>query len=400
MLTPFLLHRLSSEQFALWVVALTLLVAAPTLSLGTSLALLPELPKLAGPEGRLQSRLLVAYVIRVTLVSSSILAALTLLVTGLLTSSVLGSLLSLADITLILALLVTTEVEGTLTSALKSQRRFRQTAMIELAGRAFQVAVTLAVIDENSKASWVLAVLVLTVIAKLLLKAFAWRILLSVDEQETASVPGASAGVRRLDIAHVAFWSWVHVMSGIGFYAFDRWAVGLYIGPAALGTYAVCSQLAQLAHAVPAAAGQLLIPWVSGRQARALDRQSFARDVRAVAYAGTMLACLPALVLLVFGHTILQYWISPTFAQDNSALLDRLALVFLILASSVTCFQLLIGLGHVRYAATLTVFSSAIYMAAVFVVAPSSTMEVASLKLIYAGIALAFLWKIGRLLRR
>lgn len=392
-LTPYLLHRMEPGQFALWVIAQSLVVAAPTLSLGHSIALLTVLPR--HPRGDRESRAqgLVRSTLRL-IVIMSVVAGVIVLAGNALVSHLWPQLAGASTYLLLLVgFLALVECDSTLTSALKSFRAFPQSAMIELFSRALQVALVLALVDIGAPASQILALVMTATAVKLALKGLSLRGLIGVP----AAAGGTPNGVDR-ELVHLGFWSWINVLSGIAFYSFDRWAVGYFMGSVALGAYSVCSQLAQLTHSVPAAAAQMLIPWAAAKGHDANSGET-AKQLRGVATVGAALACLPPLALMEFAPEILTHWISPAFAADNTLLLRHLAFVFLLLTINIPFFNILIGLGFARYAALLTLFAGSSYVACAVLVAPTSPITMADMKLIYAVIGLAFVAKLLRTLR-
>lgn len=377
---------MEAREFALWVIAQSLLVGAPTLSLGRSVAILSIVPRYEGIERDTRTRMLVGSSIRLIAWLAAAFAA-----AGLLAQALLGHLWSdlsgLAVFTLlVVGWLALTECESVLTSSLKSYRAFAWTACIEIAARTAQVSLVLLLIEAKAPASAVLAIALATTALKLAAKA----LLLQHMTRQAGPEPAGPTP----DVAHLSFWSWINVVSGVLFYSFDRWAVGVYMGSAALAAYSVCSQLAQLTHSVPAAAAQVLIPWAAARRDSAqpvVDTKAM-RDVAVVA---ALLACIPALVILALAPQILSLWISPQFADEHAMLLRHLAFVFLLLAINIPFFDILIGLGDARFAALLTLFAAGLYAVCTLLTAPDRTVQMADLKIIYAAVGLAF---IGRLL--
>lgn len=385
-LTPFLLYRLDPHQFGLWVIAQSIILAAPTLSMGRSVALLSVLPSCPEFDRPARTREMTRSVIRLIAILT-----LVLLFATLVGSHAAAALSWTAQPTTYLVLtvlvLAVIDIETTLTCILKANRRFRDTALIELFARLAQVSLTFFMVDRGASAATVLSVLLATTLFKVFLK---WAVFEQAIPASARQEPKEDADGERL--RHVGFWTWINVLSGIGFYSFDRWAVGAYLGSAALGSYAVCSQLAQLAHTIPAAAGQVLIPWAATRSGTVAHSPMTLR-LRSVAIGAAALASLPALLLIAFGPNILSIWISPAFADQHGLLLRHLAVVFFLLTLNIPFFSLLVGLGQARYIALLTLTASACVVVITLAVSPDTPIEMANLKLIYAGITL---WLIVR----
>ena len=166
-LTPFLLHRMEPRQFALWVIAQSLVVGAPTLSLGRSIALLSVLPRYSGVERDARARSLVPYTLRLIAATSLAAAVVVLLVNGLvgqLWPDLTGAAVYLV---LVVGFLALVECESTLNSALKSYRAFPQATVIEIAGRAVQVTLILALVKANAPATEILALVMVATALKI-----------------------------------------------------------------------------------------------------------------------------------------------------------------------------------------------------------------------------------------
>lgn len=385
-LTPWLLHRMEAREFALWVIAQSLLVGAPTLSLGRSVAILSIVPRYEGIERDTRTRMLVGSSLERIAWAAAVIAAASWLAPALF-GRLWPDLSGLSVFALLtVGWLALSECESVLTASLKSYRAFAWTACIEIAARCAQVGLVLLLIGAKAPATTVLAIAMATTALKLVAKAGLLR--------RMTRRAGPEPAEHTPDVAHLSFWSWINVLSGVLFYSFDRWAVGAYMGSAALAAYSVCSQLAQLAHSIPAAAAQVLIPWAAARRDSAQPEVD-TKTMRDVAVVAALLSCIPALLLLALAPHILALWISPQFADEHAVLLRHLTFVFLLLAINVSFFDILIGLGDARFAALLTLFAAGLYAVCTLLVAPDRTVQMADLKIIYAAAGLAF---IGRLL--
>lgn len=384
LLTPFLLHRLGAFQFGLWVLALTPLVAASSLSLGRSASLLAVVPRWAA-----QSRLAavgpaVWRVLRLTAVAS--LAA--ILAIGLARSWLVPLLPTELDrplpyLLLVAALIAMSEAENTVTNALKGLGQFKVAALSELLGRAIQLLAIFSVVTSSSGANTVIVIAISVSLLKFLIKGAALRHRLPVG-------PSAAHGVNddlHVDLRSTGFWMWLQVMCGLVFYSFDRWVVGYFFGASTLAAYAICSQLAQLSHAIPAAAAQPLIPWAATRAASLTTPGTARAVIRTALMASVAAAIIPGIVM-IFSEPLLRLWISPAFAMQYAGVASGLAFVFLILALNVPFFNLLIGWGQTRFASMLTVTAAGFFVLACLAFRPAQLQTVVTLKMGYAVIGL------------
>jgi O-antigen/teichoic acid export membrane protein len=393
-ITPLLLHRVAAEEFAFWVLALSLVVAAPVWSLGRSSALLVTIPRFAESERHARAVSLIARTLRLIAVLAGIAAAAVATL-----GELLGRLWPMAAeasgvVVMTIVFLAVTEAENVVGAGLKSYRAFDQSAKIELAGRLLQLLVLVGVVTTRTSAIELLAIAIATGLLKFAAKWLVFR-------RHQAHVPRSAAAQGRTpapaDFKQIGLWSLVQVLSGIAFYSFDRWVVGYYMGSATLSAYFVCNQLAQLAHAVPAAASQALIPWAASRHA-ALSGPEQGKRLGKVVVFGSLLAAVPSLVVLALAPQLLAIWISPSFSAEHSLVLRHLAVVFLLLSLNIPSFAMLVGFGHARWTAVISVAAGIVYMAATLLVEPGGPLLMADLKLVYALLSLFLIFKLFRVL--
>lgn len=394
-LTPILLLRLGPEQFGFWVLALTPLIGAATLSLGRSVSLLAVVPRLCARGEHAAVRPLVVSVLALVGLTSASLLAVLFAAQHWFRPNLSTSLEQpLLYVVLMLALVAATEADSTISYTLKGLGKFRVPAQAELVARALQVAATEVAVGVGGTAVQVMAIALLAVLGKTLLKGTV--LLRSLPAHLTGARMHPDAAQR--EIARAGIWNWLQVLSGVVFYSFDRWVVGALLGPAALGAYAICSQLAQLPHSIAAAGAQPLIPWASAR-ADALASPHMAHKFGRAALAASLAACaLPAIVAAA-APSILSLWISPAFAVQYGDTARGLGIVFALLAANVPCFNLLIAWGQTRYAAILTAVAATYFVVACFLFQPGQLADVVLLKLGYAVVGLAAVFKLVTYLR-
>ena len=194
-LTPWLLHRMEAREFALWVIAQSLLVGAPTLSLGRSVAILSIVPRYDGSERDTRTRMLVGSSTKLIAWLAAAVVALGLLSQALF-SRLWPDLSSLGVFALlVVGWLALTECESVLTASLRSYRAFVWTACIEIAARAAQVGAVLLFIGSMASATAVLTIAMATTVLKLAAKAVVLR--------HMTRHAGAEPADRTPDVAHL-----------------------------------------------------------------------------------------------------------------------------------------------------------------------------------------------------
>lgn len=348
LLTPLLLHRLGSQQFGVWVLVQTALLAAAALSLGASAGLLPVLSAALHRGDVAGARAAVSWLFRrVAGVAGSVLVCVVIALAAGWTPGVpawaaanLWS-LSLAG----LAWVVSTELDNAAASALKAQGRFGTAARSEVAARVIQLALVAALVGPGDSALMPILLSVLVTVAKFLVRLAAlrpqWR------AGSAAGAAGTGGSVAR-ELAITGLWVWIGALGSLAFNAFDRWFVGAWFGASTLAAYAICTQLTQLPHAIVAAAGQILVPWAA-RPAFQGSRPSAGPAGMKLLVWSTALSALPSLLLLPLLEPVLGLWISPDFAREHLALAQGLGIAFLVLCLNVPAYFLLLGMGQARF---------------------------------------------------
>ncbi|MFM9423881.1 O-antigen/teichoic acid export membrane protein [Variovorax sp. GrIS 2.14] len=372
-LTPLLLHRLGAEQFSVWVIAQTVLVGSATLSLGASTALMPVLAhaRTRGDLSGIQEA--IRLFIRRTLLMSAVLFATVSTTSGLgwapatLSGWSRWNLWAIASTALLWA--AVTELDNGLSSALKAQERFDTCALMEAAARTAQIALTfwLVVSDGSALVPIILAVVVTA--TKAVVKFAALR-----PNGLIQDPPIDIEKFERLSVANElksnGLWIWLSVLSGLMFNAFDRWFVGAQLGSAVLVAYAACTQIAQMPHALVAAAGQTLGPWAAKRRDR-LAQVDVRRNIRKVLVIATAAAALPSLLLLLVLEPLLSLWISTEFAVEHLAMARGMTLAFCLLSLNVPAYFLLLGLGRVRSSTLLVAVAGVVFVVGCLLLPPS-----------------------------
>lgn len=385
-LTPLLLHRLGAQAFGVWVLVQTLLLAAPLLSLGASAGVLPVFSKAVQQGASAAAHAALRWLQRRVLLSAMAALAGTALALGLgLLPATPGPLpapwwLALAA----LAWVVLTDLDGAAGSSLKAHGRFAFAAQTEAVARVLQLALTALWVQQGDSVLEPVLIAVLITLAKLVVRRAALR-RHAPDDPAPPSTDAARA--TRAELAVTGAWVWAGSLGSLVFYAFDRWFVGAWLGTSVLAAYAVCTQLAQLPHAVASAASQVLVPWAARHAAGTATSAARGGSLRMLA-AATALAALPALLLLPLVEPLLALWISPAFAIEHAALARGLALVFLVLSLNAPGYFMLLGMGRARFATAVSLASGVVFVAGALLL-PRELWTFVALKGVFALLSLA-----------
>lgn len=150
-----------------------------------------------------------------------------------------------------------------------------------------------------------------------------------------------------------SIWLWIQAVGGILFFSVDRLIVGGMFGPAAMGGYVVCAQIAAFGLMLPAAAGQALVPWVIHLHANGgAPRYGWHK-----AFSFLSAICMaPGLVVVFLSYFLLYIFMGQGFAESHWMLLAIFAMGVAMVAAAVPFHFGLLALGVTRPVAVSNVF--------------------------------------------
>lgn len=142
-------------------------------------------------------------------------------------------------------------------------------------------------------------------------------------------------------------YSWLQVISSAIYTQADRVIISSTLGPAALGVYSVCMQLASKLHEIPGAAGAFLFPKFSSlRETAQTDRL---RNVYIIANKVVVLAVTTLGVpMFLYAESILSFWIHPDFSRDAASILRLLVIGVASGTIAIVPFYFLNGTEYVK----------------------------------------------------
>ncbi len=164
-------------------------------------------------------------------------------------------------------------------------------------------------------------------------------------------------------------YSWVQGLGGMIFGQADLLLIGAILGSTQLAYYAVCVQLAQQIHGLPAATFSFLFPLISSRyenSGRAGLRKLFRRYVTL----NVVFAAVLAAPLILWGRPILTLWMGAEFASHASVLLAILGAAYALLSMNVVPHNTLLGLGQVRFVSIANLAGGALSLIGVAALLP------------------------------
>ena len=166
------------------------------------------------------------------------------------------------------------------------------------------------------------------------------------------------------EIRDFSLWSWLQGVSGFVYINTDRLLVSAFLGPAALGVYGVCLQLAQNIHYGLAAVAHSFFPKISMLNAASHDGRQRDDDALRELYLTvgrslTVVAITGGVAIAVFAYQILEIWVGPAIAEQGQYVLAVLSISFAwFAANSIITYYTLNGLGLAKRQASVSVTAS------------------------------------------
>lgn len=157
--------------------------------------------------------------------------------------------------------------------------------------------------------------------------------------------------------------------SSLATYHADKLLVSALISPAAVGAYAICTNIANKILLVVAAGTTFTFPRSAKLHAEgnlAAVAATFADTTRIAMLAATAIAVSVAALAPAF----LEVWIGATFAHDFGDTLRLLAIGYTISAASVVASNVAFGIGEVRIPASFAILGGVVTLVSVGILAP------------------------------
>jgi len=288
--------------------------------------------------------------------------------------------------------LVIMQVDGVYASGLRGLERFGTAARLEIGFKLTAVLTAMAV-------AWLTRDLVAVLVASgacLAASGLAkgWTLGRLLD-----------ASVLRVDLANRAmlrtvlgfgWWNWLSGIGGLLFVHADRLLIGALIGANAVGYYAVCTQLAQQVHALPAAAMAFLFPLIS-RKLHTDDHGSLTRLRNYGVTVNVAISLTLGIGMIVFGPTLLAWWMGRDFAAQSSHILLWLTLAYFVLSLNVAPYYLLLGHNEARYVSVANLAGGGMGLLAAVILLPTlGVIGAAQARMVLGLTTLANYWRLYR----
>lgn len=192
------------------------------------------------------------------------------------------------------------------------------------------------------------------------------------------------------------WWNWLAGLGGLLFVHADRLLIGALIGATAVGYYAVCTQLAQQVHALPAAAMAFLFPLMS-RRLQTHDAGSLSRVRNYGVVVNIGMSVILGILMFVAGPTLLALWMGEPFAAESSHILLWLTLAYFVLSLNVAPYYLLLGHNEARYVSVANLAGGGMGLLAAVILLPSlGVIGAAQARMVLGLTTLANYWRLYR----
>jgi len=344
---PFLVSRLGLERYGIWMLANALVGTAAVFPLGLGDATVKFVSSYRGRGGEQG----VVRVVRSTLTVSTLLGVVVAVIVIVSAPWLVDVVFKIASQDHALAVraiqlagvgLVIRSADSVFLSTLRGYERYDLTARVTMAVRIATIGAAVLLVA----AGYGLVEILLSTITVGLAGTVAEIILARRLVAGLSLWPLLDRAALR-EVIGFGMYSWVQALGGMIFSQVDLLLIGAILGSTQLAYYAVCVQLAQQIHGLPAAAFAFLFPLISGRveSGRTGLKELFRRYVAL----NVVFAAVLAAPLIFWGRPILTLWMGAEFASHAFVLLAILAAAYALLSINVVPHNTLLGLGQVRF---------------------------------------------------
>jgi membrane protein EpsK len=164
----------------------------------------------------------------------------------------------------------------------------------------------------------------------------------------------------------------------------DRLVVARSLGSESLAVYAICVQLAQQLHALPANAFAFVVPRVS-RRLEGGDGPGLQRLYLRWMALAVLGVSIPTAVLVAAARPILCRWMGCSFASGAVPVLSVLCVGYAVLGFGLVPQNVLVGMGRVRAVALLNLLGGVLSVSVTAAITPAFGLEgAAAARLFYS----------------
>jgi O-antigen/teichoic acid export membrane protein len=393
-LTPYLLNRLGKADFAIWVLANTLLTLSQLVSCGAGIATTKHVSADLAIGAKVDAIAAIRAALTIAMLGGGVAAFLTWILAPEIAHAFfmhMGSPEHVAPIVALSGLAAAVqEIDNVYAAAMRGAERFDLCAIIEVPTRVAMGLVIAFLAWRTTDVYSLFVAVIAMMVLKAGLKANQARRLFNATACFYPSV--ASLSIRR--VLRFGLWQWMQSAGTMLFSATDQLIVGSLLGASALTRYSICLQIAQYVHVIPSVMMQVIFPRVSALGPR-LDARRGNQILRSATLISTATAAVLGLPIILLARPLLAFWIGQNFASDNYWLLIVLVLVHISLATNIGAYFVLLGSNRAKASARIVLFAGAVQSVFAVLLAPFGILAVACNRFLYAALT-AFLYRAAR----
>jgi O-antigen/teichoic acid export membrane protein len=394
-LTPFLLKQLGIEQYGMWMLVMAVVGMGQLTSLGVATATTKHVSadiaagKLDEAVAAIQAAITI--VLSVGFIICLLFAVSVPFITQVFFSKMGPTAFVSQMILLAVVLMFMQEVDNVFASALRGAQRFDLSAKIEFVTRlVWALGVAFLAWHYRSVVAVIFGVLLLSLV-KVCVKAYLVNRIFS--SSNCYKPIWERTQLKR--VANFGKWAWVQGVGGILFAVADRLIIGSLFGSADLARFSICMQLAQYVHTIPAAAMQVIFPWLSARAVRGQLEDDWIKLYKYALYGGALCLLMP-IALYILSPILITLWLGEAFCVENIELARILIVAFALLAFSVPAHYILMGLGKVKFLSLNGLIAGIITVGASMLLSPFGVVWFAASKLLFGSVLLVNLFKLRK----
>lgn len=354
--TPFMLKGLGSEKYGLWMMFTATVVFGTVLNIGTGVSVIKQISTVLGQSRPELIEKILQGSLAVALVGGGCLALLITSIFLFVGDSVFAKMGDARSVHLtgyFAALLAWIEqIDNVFASALKGAERFSLAARVEMAAKIGQVLVSVATVMVGGGLLELYINYGLVTLLRLFIKGLITKNNLKISNIS----PDFSEGIKTIELSK---WGWLQGLGGMTFGLADRFIIGSILGATSLAHYSIAMQLAAPIHSVTSAALSIVFPMVSRRQSND-SKLSLNKLSVYILIANVVICSITAGFILIFGNTILSFWLGIGYPQEIEGVLRYLTFAFWILALNITPYNILLGLGKMKSTSVIVIASGAV----------------------------------------
>ncbi len=188
-------------------------------------------------------------------------------------------------------------------------------------------------------------------------------------------------------LAGFGLYSWILALCLVIFNQVDRLILGVLLGPVAVASYSLCTQLAQPVYGLAASSLHFLFPYLSNCHTAGNSRR---QAVLLALACNSVFVIVSGLIVIKVGDSVLTRWAGPVVARAAAPLFSTIVLSSILQGLNVTGTYTLMAMGRMRIVALFTLAGGSLML--MFIWGLSGTLGLrafAYARLAYAAITLS-----------